>query len=553
MQLIVVHKKTGNAEVKSCGLLRFALGNRPIADLTLRGLTKRIRVNDKDQTVIAVPQEWTGALVPTDVKVKYYRGTRITDLNCKRKDQSEGWFIISDARYASRMDCRWLNKAADNLDYDLIAFNVDNSLFSHGEKAVMTSAGCVAGFRRLYCDRAVPAQIPQDWPVHMFIKPNALRKVLIDDSLPLNYAEFINRCRRADVKSYCLTVGGTVLDLETEAGLLNFLTAELGTIHNRPQNRHADSQHCKVSRGARLFGKVLLGEGVQLGDEVIIVGPAILGDNVKAAAATIKQSVIAPALVLPKGCLIQNRIISTQFSKKRSYGYGRTAGLLCTNPLSRNTDGIDNNFRTWPFFSYPRTVKRIADIAGSLVMLALLAPIFPVIAIAVKLTSPGGVFFRHQRQGLHGKKFSCLKFRTMIQGADEIQEKLRFKNQADGPQFKVDDDPRITGVGGFLRDTFIDETPQLVNILLGQMSFVGPRPSPKAENLFCPSWRYARLSVRPGITGLWQICRTRRPGRDFQEWIYYDTSYVRNVSLGLDLFIFCRTVKKLVLSFIRKF
>jgi len=141
----------------------------------------------------------------------------------------------------------------------------------------------------------------------------------------------------------------------------------------------------------------------------------------------------------------------------------------------------------------------------------------------------------------------------MVEGADQIQQKLRFKNQVDGPQFKVENDPRVTPVGGFLRDTFIDEIPQFVNILLGQMSLVGPRPSPKAENLFCPLWRYARLSVRPGITGLWQICRTRRPNRDFQEWIYYDTNYVRNLSLGLDLLICGRTVKKLLLNFVRKF
>jgi lipopolysaccharide/colanic/teichoic acid biosynthesis glycosyltransferase len=141
----------------------------------------------------------------------------------------------------------------------------------------------------------------------------------------------------------------------------------------------------------------------------------------------------------------------------------------------------------------------------------------------------------------------------MIIGADKIQEKLRFKNQVDGPQFKMQDDPRIGAVGKFLRDTFIDEIPQFINILLGQMSVVGPRPSPEVENSLCPFWRDARLSVRPGITGLWQICRTRRWGYDFQEWIYYDTKYVRNLSLRLDLWTCWQTAKKLINNFIEQF
>jgi len=115
------------------------------------------------------------------------------------------------------------------------------------------------------------------------------------------------------------------------------------------------------------------------------------------------------------------------------------------------------------------------------------------------------------------------------------------------------DDPRLNAVGRFLRDTFIDEIPQFFNVLLGQMSIVGPRPSPESENTLCPFWRDARLSVRPGITGLWQVCRTREPMKDFQEWIYYDTRYVRNLSLRMDLWISWQTAKKLVENFISEF
>jgi lipopolysaccharide/colanic/teichoic acid biosynthesis glycosyltransferase len=141
----------------------------------------------------------------------------------------------------------------------------------------------------------------------------------------------------------------------------------------------------------------------------------------------------------------------------------------------------------------------------------------------------------------------------MFSGAEKIQERLRCKSQVDGPQFKVKNDPRVTAVGRFLRDTFIDEIPQFVNILRGQMSLVGPRPSPEKENSLCPYWRNARLSVRPGITGLWQICRTRQHGRDFQEWIYYDTEYVKRLSLWMDLYICWKTAGKLISNFIEQF
>jgi len=177
----------------------------------------------------------------------------------------------------------------------------------------------------------------------------------------------------------------------------------------------------------------------------------------------------------------------------------------------------------------------------------------PFIALAIKLTSPGPVFYKDRRQGRFGKAFNCLKFRTMHTGSDRIQEKLRAVSQVDGPQFKLDDDPRISLAGRFLRNTYIDEIPQFLNVLAGQMSVVGPRPSPEAENTLCPWWRDARLSVRPGITGLWQVSRTRVPDRDFQEWIYYDTEYVRNLSLRLDLKICRRTVSEMVKSFISQF
>ena len=123
-----------------------------------------------------------------------------------------------------------------------------------------------------------------------------------------------------------------------------------------------------------------------------------------------------------------------------------------------------------------------------------------------------------------------------------MKAELLDKNQVDGPQFFIEKDPRLTRVGRFLRKMKIDELPQFFNVLKGQMSVVGPRPSPFQENQFCPAWREARLSVRPGITGLWQVRRTRRQGCDFQEWIKYDIEYVEKGNWRLELWILWRTL-----------
>jgi lipopolysaccharide/colanic/teichoic acid biosynthesis glycosyltransferase len=155
------------------------------------------------------------------------------------------------------------------------------------------------------------------------------------------------------------------------------------------------------------------------------------------------------------------------------------------------------------------------------------------------------VLFGHERETVGGRMFRCLKFRTMQANADARQRELAQANQVDGPQFKITDDPRVTRVGRILRRLNLDELPQLINVLRGEMSLVGPRPSPFRENQLCVPWREARLSVRPGITGLWQICRNERSSGDFHQWIYYDLLYVREQSFALDAKILVATVLSL--------
>ncbi len=180
--------------------------------------------------------------------------------------------------------------------------------------------------------------------------------------------------------------------------------------------------------------------------------------------------------------------------------------------------------------------KRALDIALSATALIVLLPFLIIVSLFIKLTSRGPIVYAHTRQGLGGKEFPCLKFRSMRTGAHAIQAQLRALNEVDGPQFKMARDPRVTRLGIWLRKTNIDELPQLLNVLLGQMSLVGPRPSPDHENQYCPAWRRARLSTKPGITGLWQVLRKREEcASDFQEWIYYDVEYARHRCFWLDL------------------
>lgn len=190
--------------------------------------------------------------------------------------------------------------------------------------------------------------------------------------------------------------------------------------------------------------------------------------------------------------------------------------------------------------------KRLSDMTLAFMALFMLIPLFFLVSILILIDNGMPIFFGHVRQARGGREFRCWKFRTMRRDAESMVADLEALNKADGPQVFIENDPRVTRVGRYLRRFQIDEIPQFWNVLVGDMSLVGPRPSPDRENQYCPAWRELRLSVRPGITGLWQISRTRTPGEDFQEWIKYDIEYVRTASFFGDIRIIIRTVLDLV-------
>jgi exopolysaccharide biosynthesis polyprenyl glycosylphosphotransferase len=188
--------------------------------------------------------------------------------------------------------------------------------------------------------------------------------------------------------------------------------------------------------------------------------------------------------------------------------------------------------------------KRVFDVVLSAAGLLLIWPLLLAVAIAIKLGDGGPVLFRQQRVGLQRRTFTLLKFRTMVPRAELLRAELLSRNEADGPLFKVREDPRVTRIGRWLRRFSIDELPQLLNVLKGEMSLVGPRPPLVGEVDAYEDWQLDRLEVRPGITGLWQV--SGRSDLSFDEYVRLDLFYIENWSLAYDLFIVAKTVPLLL-------
>ena len=267
-------------------------------------------------------------------------------------------------------------------------------------------------------------------------------------------------------------------------------------------------ERATIGEDVRIVGEAWIGAGVSLEPGTVVAGPIVIGDSQH------PDRVESPT------------IAEIDWELVRSPHWG----------LPSLASGS----------SVRRFIKRCFDIIFSLCVLIGTLPIYVPIMIAIALEDGRPFFFAHRRQTLGGREFPCLKFRTMRKDAEQIKAQLVKENAADGPQFFMENDPRVTRVGRILRKYQLDEFPQFLNVLAGHMSVVGPRPSPEKENQYCPAWREARLSVRPGVTGLWQVSRTREPQTDFQEWIRYDLEYVQHQSFVGDLRIIFETVRGIV-------
>ena len=551
--LVIAHN---NPIEKTSGYFRNAFLTGPVASLAIEGLQKNMNcIDERFDSLVALPAEWMKNCTHSKNNIIRYEHDLIPDFIQKVPCHDAEWLIISNARYVTDFDYKWLYHILMNLNAPIVAVNVSQQLTAFQEIIKFTSDGNIAGFRRLYSDIAEKSHLNSDWPHLLFIKNDILHNLLDKNNLNLCFDKLISNALDASLNIQCVRVGGKVLDLDTENEFLIFLN-KLINLYNIDSN-DGIFQKPDLHPDARVFGNVLFGNNVKIDHGAYIIGPGVIGDNVSIEHnALIKSSLIASDITIPHDYHLCNRALLVP--KENVAGYDENMKLkdsqgVFLRKYLYNSGANKPLFRVWPRFSYAGCFKRVFDIIVALIVLFLFAPILLIVSLVIKFTSKGSIFFGHKRQGLHGKEFNCFKFRSMKVGADAIQSKLRAINQVDGPQFKMEDDPRVTTVGKFLRDTYLDEIPQFINVLFGHMSLVGPRPSPITENTLCPPWRDARLSVRPGITGLWQLFRTRQEGQDFQEWIYYDTKYVKNLSFSLDFWVCCRTAKKLIMSFVSQF
>jgi lipopolysaccharide/colanic/teichoic acid biosynthesis glycosyltransferase len=287
-----------------------------------------------------------------------------------------------------------------------------------------------------------------------------------------------------------------------------------------------------VEEHAMVLGPALLGAGSRIGAGAVVLGPALLGAGSRIGpGAVVAQSLVGPGCVVPE----QGRV------NHRALLHDGPGPPVSARALPVAIPHVERDPVT-PRVRYIR-VKRIVDTAVATGILVLLFPLLVLIAVLIWIDDSGAsVFYAQDREGMRGRRFRCWKFRTMHATAESQERQLRAQNLLDGPQFKLARDPRLTRMGRLLRSFNLDELPQILNVIRGEMAFVGPRPSPFRENQLCVDWRKGRLSVRPGITGLWQVCRHDREAGDFHQWIEYDLLYVREMSPIVDFRILVATL-----------
>ena len=458
---------------------------------------------------------------------------------------------------------------ASRCDVTMIGLCEPRNRVPYDEMLQVGTDGFVERVRRMYGDVATPSLATADarhWPALVLMTPAAAQR-LSGFELPSKLPAWPGVMLLAGLRCQGTSLPGRCFDL-TDRDEQGALAAELlrsqpdwladaGKLTERPGRIYV-GRGVSIDRSAQLIGPVAIGDAVEIGANAVVVGPVAIGCGARIeAGAIVRHGAVEPGAVVRAVAGLEPEVGLPPAASERLVGRVLERAHSGKGRVRRSPFGHERQIRlqtvieaagrarplaTLRHRAY-RFAKRALDITGASFFLLLSAPLMPLIALAIKINSPGPVFYGHPRQGLGGRLFKCWKFRTMVPNAEKLKRELMQQNEVDGPQFKIKDDPRIFLVGRILRRLNIDEWPQFWNVLVGDMSLVGPRPSPEHENQMCPAWREARLSVRPGITGLWQVSRQREEETDFQEWIYYDVQYVKRQSIWLDLVILLRTFR----------
>ncbi len=378
-------------------------------------------------------------------------------------------------------------------------------------------------------DQLLPSLLNKEIPVYLYKIPGYFRDIaLLDDFISVNM----------DI------LGGKVNGIYSPKGQRREIKDRVWVGNN-----------VDIFPGVEFTGPVIIGDNVKINKDCRIIGPTVIGRDCRLMdEVLVRNSIVLAGSYLGMRSSVDSSLVGKDYFLENGDVYRKIAvkGHLTLGDANlMQPDLIDGysvlddsrisiKIRRFIYL----TTKRAMDIIISFFTLLLGFPVFLIISSAIKIDSRGPIFFTQRRCTKGGRRFSMIKFRSMAEGSENLQNNLRHKNNADGPLFKMANDPRLTRVGRFLRSSSLDELPQFLNALKGDMSLVGPRPLVMEEMGYSPEWREARLRVKAGITGMWQI--SGRSDTLFHDWIKNDIYYVKNQSLWLDLKILLRTIKIVV-------
>lgn len=419
--------------------------------------------------------------------------------------------------------------------HHLVAF--ERGVAGVKEQVNLDGDGQVRGIHRFY--------EPATWPFLAGVAASlvpASSNPIRDGDFPRSLMMLRERLMARGVLTRDLPIADGAWNIGRDQGLLA-ANEYLLSRHSKASKFIVIGKGQRVDPSVRVLGPVVVHSDAVVERNAVLVGPALIGSGARiGAGALVAHSIIGDGCAVPEKASVRDlawfadRGTRAEMPPVRAQSFDDRLARV-TAEVKRRDVRASRDYA----IRLQLKAKRGLDMAAAAVGLLLLSPIFAAAAALIKLDSPGPVFYGSEREGVDGRIFRCWKFRTMRADAHAMQHQLQ-KEGIDGPHFKLQDDPRVTRLGRWLRATNIDELPQLYNVLRGRMSLVGPRPSPFRENQVCVPWREARLSVRPGMTGLWQICRQDRQSGDFHQWIEYDLLYVRHISFLLDLKILVATI-----------
>ncbi len=542
----------------------FPILNRPLIEYTIYFL-KGIEVKD---IVIAVSR---GSNVVEDIS--YLRRNNCDQVNIQyiADDKPRGTAgILRDLREFIGDESFLVinsNTFIDDVDLnDLLTFHTaKDSIVTIGAKKAkrfstegiyITPEGIVNGFHIVHSSRERRSSLK---PVGIYIfNPLALKFIeekgyfgikeqlipaLKNASLPVYIHEVKGYCRAINsIGDYCKIHREVLLDGHTTSSNKDYTEISDGiwvgeNVTISPQayllGPAIIGSNCTIEKNAQIIGPVAIGKRCKIGEGTLVRESILWEDSVIEEKSSVEYCVAGQGLKIHTGDSFRNKVVVDNLK----------LGEINLTPLKQELRMAVGTTATKMYsFKYIAFIglKRLVDISFAFLGLLILSPLVLLISIAIRLDSSGPVIFRQKRCGKGGKDFEMLKFRTMVKDAESLQQKLASQKDVDGPMFKLVNDPRVTRVGKFLRKTSLDELPQFINVLKGEMSLVGPRPLAMNEMKFSPSWRDIRLKVNPGITGLWQV--KGRSETPFHDWIRYDVFYVKNQSLWLDIKILVKTI-----------